>query len=83
MNGIVLEQVGKLEYLGFILRNDLSKCDDTCRVRNKFYSDFNCLLQKFHFADSVIKIFLFKEFCLQFYGSELWCGNDRAQTTLQ
>ena len=83
INEISLERVRNFKYLGFILNENLNNIEDICRVRNKFYSDFNCLLRKFYFADKRVKLFLFKQFCLQFYGSELWFTNDKALSMLK
>ena len=33
------------------------------------------MYRNFNFADSKVKVFLFKQYCLQMYGSELWCDN--------
>ena len=68
----ILEQVITFKYLGFILSDRFSNIDDVTRVRNKFYADFNSLLRKFHFASDNVKLILFKQFCIQFYGAELW-----------
>ena len=50
--------------------------DDIIWARNKFYIDFNNLLRKFNFLDKNVKLLLFRQFCIQFYGSELWFSND-------
>ena len=83
MNGSDLEQVESFRYLGFILTRDMSNSDDIARARQKFYSDFNCLLRKFYFADPSVKVFLFKQFCLQLYGSDLWFPNTKTLTALK
>ena len=44
-------------------------------LRSKFYSDFNSMFRNFSFADVQVKLFLFKQYCLQWYGSELWCSD--------
>ena len=43
----------------------------------KFYVEFNCLLRKFSFSEREVKLYLFRQYCLQFYGAELWIGNNR------
>ena len=44
-------------------------------MRKKVYSEFNLILRKFGFTDKKVKLFLFKQYCLQFYGGDLWFGN--------
>ena len=51
--------------------------EDINRVKGKFYAEFNMILRNFSFADKDIKAFLFKLYCMQFYGSELWFGLNR------
>ena len=53
---------------------NLNNLEDINRVRNKFDVDFNVILRKFGSANKKVKLFLFKQYCLQFYGSELWYG---------
>ena len=64
------------KYLGYMLSSTLNNIEDVNRVRNKFYVDFNMILRRFGFTDMRVKLFLFKQYCLQFYGSELWFGGD-------
>ena len=70
-----IEFVDVFKYLGYIITSDLNDDTDICRVRSKFYSEFNSMYRNFNFADSKVKVFLFKQYCLQMYGSELWCDN--------
>ena len=72
-----------LKYLGYIISEKLDCIEDISRVKNKFYAEFNVLLRNFHFTDKAIKIFLFKQYCLQFYGSELWFGTKRPTRELK
>ena len=71
------------KYLGFLITSSLNNIEDITRARNKFYSEFNFLLRHFNFADSYVKLFLFKQYCLQIYGSELWFRNDRSLSGLK
>ena len=57
-----------------MITDNLNENEDIARVRSKFYSEFNSVLRKFSFTDKDVKLFLFKQYCLQFYGSELWFG---------
>ena len=38
------------------------------------------MLRKFSFTDNKVKLFLFKQYCLQFYGPELWFGCNKSLT---
>ena len=64
----------RIPNLGFIITNSLNNINDINRAKSKFYVEFNSLLRKFSFADKKVKLFLFKQYCLQFYGPELWFG---------
>ena len=55
---------------------------DINTVRSKSYGDFNSLLRKFHFASTDVKLFLFKQFCTQFYGAELWFYDKKSKSAL-
>ena len=78
INGHPVECVTSIRYLGYILTFDLNNTDDMNRVKSKFYIEFNSILRKFTFADNYVKLFLFKQYCLQFYGAELWFGCRRS-----
>ena len=77
-----LEQVAVYKYLGFVLSERLRTSDDINRVRSKFYGDFNSLLRKFSFASVNVKLFLFKQFCIQFYGADLWFYDEKCKHSL-
>ena len=74
INGQLIECVNSIKYLGFIITSNLNITEDINRVKSKFYIDFNSILRKFSFTDTKVKLFLFKQYCLQFYGCELWFG---------
>ena len=78
-----LERVLSFKYLGFILNSNLCNSEDVNRVKNKFYQEFNSILRKFSFSYVRVKLHLFRQFCLQFYGAELWFGNKGAVTSLK
>ena len=67
-----IEVVKSFKYLGYIITDNLNDKEDIDRVRNKFYSEFNSVIRRFGFADTTVKCFIFKQYCLQFYGNELW-----------
>ena len=69
-----VEVVRTIRYLGYEITDTLSNMNDVnCKIR-KFYSEFNQILRKFNKLDIDTKLFLFKQYCLQIYGSELWFG---------
>merc|ERR1712002_1161879 len=70
-----METVKSFKYLGYIINDKLCNSDDIDRARDVFYREFNCILRKFSFADVKVKLHLFRQYCLQFYGSELWFSN--------
>ena len=78
INNGPIEFVNVFRYLGDLITPDLNDDSDICRVRSKFYSEFNSMLRNFNFTDSKVKIFLFKQYCLQLYGSELWCDSQHS-----
>merc|ERR1712002_323303 len=49
----------------------------------KFYSEFNQILRKFNNLDVNTKLFLFKQYCLQIYGSELWFGPNYSSSSIK
>ena len=73
-----IEFVTTFKYLGFVVQHNLKDDGDINRVRDRFYIDFNCLLRKFHFVDKNILLYLFKQYCLQWYGAELWLGDNKS-----
>ena len=83
INSDYIENAESVKYLGYILCSSLKDNDDINRVRSKFYVDFNIILRKFHFADEKVKLYLFKQYCLQFYGSELWFGRETANSAVK
>ena len=74
VNNNLIYPVTSYKYLGYFVSDNLNYSDDTTRVKRKFYSEFNSVLRKFSFSAKNFKLYLFKQYCLQFYGSELWFG---------
>ena len=70
-----VEVVSSIKYLGYIITDDLSFTEDISRAKSKFYAEFNSILRHFSFANSTVKMLLFKQYCNQFYGAELWFGS--------
>ena len=74
LGGQPILEVTSTKYLGFQIRHNLCSSEDITIKRGKFYSEFNQILRKFNETDQDIKLILFKQFCLQIYGAELWFG---------
>ena len=75
--------IQSFKYLGFYITDNLRNEEDITMKRNKFYSEFNQILRKFNSVDESIKLFLFKQFCLQLYGAELWFGERKPKLALK
>ena len=56
--------------------------DIDCR-RSKFYAEFNQVLRKFCDLERNVKLLLFKQYCLQIYGAELWIGGKFSHRSLK
>ena len=77
-----IEFLNSFRYLRYIINKDFNCNDDISRARNKFYAQFNKLLRKIYFRDSNVKMFLFRQLCLQIYGCELWFDGSYSKTLL-
>ena len=67
-----LKFINEIKYLGFYLRSDLSNDSDILNNRNLFYKNFNTIVRKFSNTKIDVILSLFKSYCMQFYGSNLW-----------
>ena len=67
-----LEFVSDIKYLGYHIQSNLRNNKDINESLSKFYREFNIILRRMNFADTRIKLYLFKQCCLQIYGAELW-----------
>ena len=83
INGQTLQFVNEIKYLGFNLKFNMSSELDIIEQRNKFYNTFNMILRKFYNVDEFIFLRLFKTYCCQFYGLELWFGPYKCITNLK
>ena len=75
--------IHSIKYLGFFISYNLCNEEDIHSKRKKFYSEYNQILRKFYSVDLEIKLFLFKQFCLQFYGAELWFSDFGSKVALR
>ena len=65
-----IDFVNSYKYLGYIMVNNLNIKEDVSRALSKFYTDVNMILRKFNYADREVKLYLFKQYCLQINGAE-------------
>ena len=79
----VIESVSSLRYLGYILQEQLVNTKDIGHNLTKFYKEFNIILRKFGYADTKVKLYLFKQCCLQIYGSDSWFCNHGSLSSLR
>ena len=63
--------------------SDSSNNEDINRVKRKFFIEFNSILRKFSICEAKVKLFLFKQYCLQFYGMDLWFGCSKSKQSCQ
>ena len=83
MGGRQVEFARTIRYLGYEIVDTLCNENDiNCKMR-KFYAEFNQILRKFNNLDVNTKLFLFKQYCLQIYGSELWFGRNRSNSNIK
>ena len=61
----------------------MKNADDINEKKNKFFKDFNVLFRKFYFIDKNVLLHLFKQYCLQIYGVDMWFGDMRCNTVLK
>ena len=64
--------VNKYKYLGVIISNDNKILLDIKKCCSSFLRQFYSFYRKFKSLDIEILIFLYKSFCMSFYGAELW-----------
>jgi len=68
----VLQFVPQFKYLGHILTNNLSDDADINREVRSMFVRCNILIRKFHSCSKLVKLKLFRSFCLCFYDIALW-----------
>ena len=83
LDGHSIHFVTAFKYLGYMITHNFNDDEDIARVKSKFYAEFNSVLRKFSFTGKDVKLFLFKQYCLQFYGSELWFGSRASKQALK
>ena len=60
LNGVALEYVDSVKYLGVMLSNDMKDDADMTRHLRSFYARSNVILRKFHHCYASIKLILSK-----------------------
>ena len=72
LNGHKLAWVEQFRYLGHVLTCNLRDNVDIRRVKHLLYFNVNMLCAKVGYANKHILIKLFKSYCTNMYGCELW-----------
>ena len=80
LTGQPMTWVKQFKYLGHILVSTLGDCSDMRRIKRTLYFGTNMICSRMGFADKNILVRLFKTFCFNFDGCELWnvFSNSRA-----
>ena len=72
LNGLHLNRVSKIKYLGHFITDDLKDDTDIERERRALAVRGNMLARRFARCSDQVKITLFKAYCQSFYTSSLW-----------
>ena len=67
-----LEVVQQYTYLGIVLKSNLKNDADIARCTKSFLKQFNCMYRRFYYVNLAGKLFLFRTYCMSFYGCETW-----------
>ena len=70
--GCTLAFVAHFKYLGHIIENSLSGDQDINREIKLLFTRTNVLIRRFKRCSTLVKIRLFRSYCLCFYGFALW-----------
>ena len=73
LNDKNLKFVTEHKYLGIIMSQDLLDDQDIRQQRKALYARGNALIAKFRKCSTNVKCKLFKSYCSNMYGSNLWC----------
>ena len=72
LNGQPMAWVGSFKYLGHVVVSNLSNGADIQRAKRALYYGANTLCARVGYADKHILVQLFKTYCSNLYGCELW-----------
>jgi len=78
MGGQPLQFVTEFHYLGYIISNTLADDSDICREIRNMYTRTNMLICRFNKCSTVVKIRLFRSYCISVYGAGLWSSYSNA-----
>ena len=82
MDNSEISFVQSVKYLGLHISSDLTDNIDIQRQVKSFYCSSNKLKQQFSKCSLEVKNYLFKHFCMPFYGSPLWCNYRKYKTSV-
>jgi hypothetical protein len=71
-SGQILTFVTQFKYLGHVIRNDLCDDDDIKREIKALFTRCNILSSRFKQCSRVVKIRLFRAYCMCLFGPALW-----------
>ena len=74
LSGNALTRVSVQKYLGVLISDDCQDDVDIKRHVRSLYSRGNSLVKRFRHCSVDVKNFLFKSFCSNIYGGQLWCN---------
>ena len=74
MDNSEISFIQSVKYLGLHISSDLTDDIDIQRQVKSLYCSLNKLKQQFSKCSLKVKNYLFKHFCMPFYGSHLWCN---------
>ena len=72
VNGQVLKFVSEFKYLGHIITNTDNDDNDIHREIRNLYVRTNILIRRFSKCSTMVKLHLFKSYCICLYGVGLW-----------
>ena len=79
LSGNKLEFVTHFQYLGHIITEDLSETLDIDRVRRSLCKQGNMIISRFPKASGLVRLTLFRSFCLNLFGAELWSPRNESK----
>ena len=66
--------VDQFRYLGHIIDNSFSDDSDINREVKALFARTNLLCRRFNRCSKLVKVRLFRSFCVCFYDTALWCN---------
>ena len=78
LGGQPLQFVTEFRYLGHIISNTLADDSDICREIRNMYTRTYMLICRFNKCSTVVKIRLFRSYCIYVYGAGLWSSYSKS-----